>query len=441
MTRMSLRRKTVTPPLDPRISALEDEIIRARQYRTYDAPHRSLDERLDEIESRLGIIGTGDMKRSQYDRNADGKVDYAEIADWAYSVDWSGVYNKPHIPAPYILPMATQYTLGGIKSGGDIEVQQDGTIRVIRGGGGSAVEDSLYNGYIRVDGQDIEVYRHPDNEYFRHVTDSQIQYWNAKANRDVATQYNDGLLSLQDKRKLDELVIGISEAKADEKYAAKYHTHTLVTQFSSGLMSPEDKQKLDGLPNVEAGNFVKDTELQAEIQSVKVEADSKYATKVHSHSLASHTSNGFMSTIDKQKLDSLDPASYANTEDLQALELRLNNFENGGGGVPKLEEITGTVAVPAGGTVQQSFPTSFGKFDIRTVWAKGTKNSSIVIQINEKSDGTLPVYRSNQTTEVEDIALVPYIDKTNENKLHLQIENKGGISDTISFVIKIVQLI
>jgi hypothetical protein len=383
---MSLRRKTATPPLDPRISALEEEIRRARRYREYDAPHASLDDRLDGLEQRISNAGTGDMKKSQYDTDGDGKVDRAEIADWSYGVDWLDVHNKPYIPPEYVLPVATEYRLGGIKSGGDIEVQQDGTIRVIRGGVGSAIEDSPYNGYIRVDGQDIEVYRHPDNEHIRHVTDSQIQYWNNKASTNTATRYSDGLLSWEDKRKLDELVQGISESEADEKYADKFHTHILATQLSNGFMSAEDKKKLDNL-------------------------------------------------------SSIDTSGFATKDEMNGLALRLDNFENGGGGVPKLEEITGTITVPADAIVRQSFQTSFGKFDIRTIKAKGANNSPIVVQINEKSDGTIPVYRSNQETVVEDNALVPYIDKENQNKLHLQIENKGGTSDIITFTIKIVQLI
>jgi hypothetical protein len=50
------------------------------------------------INSLLGSAGYGDMLKSAYDSDNDGKVDSAEIADSANSVDWSNVQNPPTIP-------------------------------------------------------------------------------------------------------------------------------------------------------------------------------------------------------------------------------------------------------------------------------------------------------------------------------------------------------
>lgn len=49
-----------------------------------------------DLDTGWGSVGGGDMMKSTYDTDGDGKVDAAEVAD---GVPWSGVTDKPTIPA------------------------------------------------------------------------------------------------------------------------------------------------------------------------------------------------------------------------------------------------------------------------------------------------------------------------------------------------------
>lgn len=52
------------------------------------------------VDDAVGNAGGGDMMKSAYDTDDDGKVDAAEVADVANSVDWDDVDNKPSTFAP-----------------------------------------------------------------------------------------------------------------------------------------------------------------------------------------------------------------------------------------------------------------------------------------------------------------------------------------------------
>ena len=111
-------------------------------------------------------------------------------------------------------------------------------------------------------------YTHPNDPYTRHVTDDQIQYWSAKADYILASYDADGLMTRDDKVKLD----GIEEkanyyehpsthsariieqtddlqfvSKNDKDYWSSKAPDRLVTQYIDGMMSKEDKIKLDNI--------------------------------------------------------------------------------------------------------------------------------------------------------------------------------------------------
>ena len=102
-------------------------------------------------------------------------------------------------------------------------------------------------------------YIHPDTPEIRHVTDAQISYWNAKASTAVATQLTDGLMSAADKKKLDDIeeyIEGVmTEHENDPEirhvtneqiaYWNNKAEKAVATQDADGLMSAEDKRKLD----------------------------------------------------------------------------------------------------------------------------------------------------------------------------------------------------
>ena len=51
-------------------------------------------------------------------------------------------------------------------------------------------------------------YVHPDTSSIRHVTDREKTFWNAKAEDRIATYQYNGLLSKEDKYKLDSIEAG-----------------------------------------------------------------------------------------------------------------------------------------------------------------------------------------------------------------------------------------
>lgn len=52
------------------------------------------------VDGKVANAGGGDMLKDDYDSNDDGKVDAAEVADVANSVDWDDVDNKPSTFTP-----------------------------------------------------------------------------------------------------------------------------------------------------------------------------------------------------------------------------------------------------------------------------------------------------------------------------------------------------
>ena len=141
---------------------------------------------------------------------------------------------------------------------------------------------------------------------------------------DNATPTSDGLLSKEDKQKIDDLgntltdlasdsiplIDGIASAGIDDKLARADHVHPLTpnaTPTSDGLLSKEDKQKIDAMEEL--------TDLLGTVTPLKsidtvgdVGISDKLAREDHIHPLpdnATPTSDGLLSKEDKQKIDDL----------------------------------------------------------------------------------------------------------------------------------------
>ena len=118
-------------------------------------------------------------------------------------------------------------------------------------------------------------YIHPNNENIRHVTDEQITIWTNKADAILVTDKLDGLMSSEDKKKLDSIDPGASNYEHPVAHPATMivedSTHRFVTdeqiitwdgkastntatQKTDGLMSASDKLKLDSIDAV-TGNY------------------------------------------------------------------------------------------------------------------------------------------------------------------------------------------
>ena len=168
-------------------------------------------------------------------------------------------------------------------------------------------------------------YIHPDNENIRHVTDKEKEYWNAKASTDIVTQDKNGLMSAEDKIKLDNIEdyannyihpdtpeIRHVTDKEKEYWNNKASTDN-ATQENGGLMSAADKKKLDSIeegankyvhPNNKSTRHVTD----ANIEYWSNKADKDRATP---------TEDGLMSYIDKKKLDSLSNYIHPDTPEIR----------------------------------------------------------------------------------------------------------------------------
>ena len=165
----------------------------------------------------------------------------------------------------------------------------------------------------------------------RFVTDTQISTWNAKANNTIATQSSNGLMSGADKKKLDGIEANANNYTHPGSHPATMitedTTHRFVTDaekntwnakastavvstIANGLMTKEDKAKLDGIaPN--ANNYVHPTNHDASI--IIEDATHRFVTDTQistwnnkaDNTVASSTTNGLMSSTDKNTLTSL----------------------------------------------------------------------------------------------------------------------------------------
>lgn len=152
-----------------------------------------------------------------------------------------------------------------------------------------------------------------EDENHRFVTDEQIEYWNNKAEKDIATWYYDGLMSKEDKKKLDEIDEGANKyvhpnnegirhvSDAEKDYWNSKADKLVATNSEDGLMASKDKIKLDGIQE-NANNYIHPNDSNTRhVTDEQIKFwDSKVSTKV-----ASQVSDGLMSKEDKKDLDRL----------------------------------------------------------------------------------------------------------------------------------------
>ena len=166
----------------------------------------------------------------------------------------------------------------------------------------------------------------------RFVTDTEKTTWNNKANKSVATIDLDGLMSHQDKIKLDAIEDGANKYVHPTTHPATIieqdTTHRFVsdaekttwnnkassstaTTAANGLMSKEDKAKLDGIA-ANANNYVHPSShpasiiIQDETHKFVTDAEKNTWNGKADKTTASIDSNGLMSSEDKAKLDTIE---------------------------------------------------------------------------------------------------------------------------------------
>lgn len=89
--------------------------------------------------------------------------------------------------------------------------------------------DGLMSKDDKIKLDEIEVgannYIHPDNVDVRHVSDAQIDYWTKKADNTLASYVGDGLMSMEDKIKLDEI-----DSNANNYIHPEKHDPSIIEQ-------------------------------------------------------------------------------------------------------------------------------------------------------------------------------------------------------------------
>lgn len=92
------------------------------------AQGKVLDEKIKAINDNIGNLGGGDMLKSAYDTNNDGKVDKAELADRATTADKLGGLSKDDLM--YAVDIKTFFRSSGVSVG---EINTEGVITMIGG--------------------------------------------------------------------------------------------------------------------------------------------------------------------------------------------------------------------------------------------------------------------------------------------------------------------
>ena len=190
-------------------------------------------------------------------------------------------------------------------------------------------EDGLmsYIDKIKLDGIEdgANNYVHPEGPNYRHVTDEQIRYWDSKGTSELATVNRNGLMSKEEKRKLDSLSAidpGIDDphfvtSEEKEYWNSKIGPTDLVTQEKDGIMSHIDKIKLDGIAEG-ANNYIHpDNENIRHVSDAEKEIWNNKA----STDIATEDSAGLLSAADKAKLDTIEKGAnnyiHPNTQDIR----------------------------------------------------------------------------------------------------------------------------
>lgn len=190
---------------------------------------------------------------------------------------------------------------------------------------------------IKLDGieEGANNYVHPTGSDYNHVTDEQIRYWNSKVGTAIATQLSNGLMSKEDKIKLD-ILSSIDPNMEDKHFVTseekekwnRIETIGLVTEDIDGLMSKEDKKKLNNIED-NANNYIHpDNENTRHVTDAQIMLWNNKA----STDLVTYTTPGLMIAYDKLKLDNIEEAAnnyiHPNTPDMRHVtDTQISNWD------------------------------------------------------------------------------------------------------------------
>ena len=112
------------------------------------------------------------------------------LADVATSGSYNDLSNKPTIPSAYTLPVATSNTLGGVKIGVGLSIENDGTLNTTGGG----IADSVA---------------------WDNITGKPSTFTPSEHTHAVVTDTKNGFMSSSDKEKLDSIATGATKTTVD----------------------------------------------------------------------------------------------------------------------------------------------------------------------------------------------------------------------------------
>lgn len=122
--------------------------------------------------------------------------------------------------------------------------------------------------------ENANFYTHPDNVDTRHVSDAQIEYWSNKAENKLANSNTDGLLSSDDKKKLDSI-----EDNANFYTHPEFHEPSVIKEDETHrFVTDEEKSKWDNKVEKE----VLDEEVNKTLTASKSFTDTKIASLLNS---------------------------------------------------------------------------------------------------------------------------------------------------------------
>ena len=323
---------------------------------------------------------------------------------------------------------------------------KDGTTIVPKAGDAATVSGHTVEANVPTDAKFTDtVYTHPDthdatmiNQDSTHkfVTDTQISTWDAKAEVTPVTTEANGLMTKEDKTKLDGIATGANNYTHPENHPATMITEdtdhkfvtdtekaawngkadaTLATTEANGLMSSTDKTKLDAIEEG-ANNYVHPTNHPAtmitEDETHRFTTDEEKATwngKADTI-VATTEKDGLMASTDKTKLDGIEanankyehPANHPATMITEDETHRFTTDEekatwNGKADVtptkPYYDETYGLVACGTAVTIEKSAEES--KLDVKWTDVNGQQTLQIPESVNIIGGGIAHKHPSN----------------------------------------------
>ena len=155
----------------------------------------------------------------------------------------------------------------------------------------------------------------------------------------ITTDTGDIYVDLSDSERKQLAVIDLSDYVTSSTLASSIAAEAQAREKQDGLLEDAIEGKLDTADLVEGSNITISTDgsghvtIAANVPDVsdfitETEANAAYATKNHTHSVATDSANGFMSAADKEKLDTVQEGANKTVVDASLSSISTNPVQN-----------------------------------------------------------------------------------------------------------------